>query len=243
MRRIFILFVLAVLCSCSKNERLVYDLDMHDIYYPIVTETRDSLFVSLLTADKILTTTVDVKLLGDVLRSPARFKVEVGKEKTNAVDGVHYEKLPDYYDFPAGEFVYKMPINLLKGDEGITEKPVSLTLRLVGTSDLGIAYKDRSEIRLVIADMLKMPEGTGYYGDMTAFKSLFGDYSRKKHTMIIELTGHDFWDGNYGNYGGSRGIYYEKDYYISFARKLYKIITEDEIEDENGNVMQGWMVP
>lgn len=35
----------------------------------------------------------------------------------------------------------------------------------------------------------------------------------------------------------------EKDYYISFARKLYKIITEDEIEDENGNVMQGWMVP
>ena len=86
MRRIFILFVLAVLCSCSKNERLVYDLDMHDIYYPIVTETRDSLFVSLLTADKILTTTVDVKLLGDVLRSPARFKVEVVKEKTNAVE-------------------------------------------------------------------------------------------------------------------------------------------------------------
>ena len=40
MRRIFILFVLAVLCSCSKNERLVYDLNMHDIYYPIVTDTR-----------------------------------------------------------------------------------------------------------------------------------------------------------------------------------------------------------
>ena len=243
MRRIFILFVLAVLCSCSKNERLVYDLDMHDIYYPIVTGTRDSLFVSLLTADKILTTTVDVKLLGNVLRSPAKFRVEVVKEKTSAVEGVHYEKLPDYYDFPVGEFIYKMPINLLKGDKGITEKPVSLTLRLVGTSDLGIAYKDRSEIRLVIADMLKMPEGTGYYGDMTAFKSLFGDYSRKKHTMIIELTGHDFWDGDYGNYGGLRGIYYEKDYYISYARKLYKIITEDEIEDENSNVMQGWMVP
>ena len=81
MRRIFILFVLAVLCSCSKNERLVYDLNMHDIYYPIVTETRDSLFVSLLTADEILTATVEVKLLGDVLQSPERFKVEVVKEK------------------------------------------------------------------------------------------------------------------------------------------------------------------
>ena len=243
MRRIFILFVLAVLCSCSKNERLVYDLNMHDIYYPIVTETRDSLFVSLLTADEILTATVEVKLLGDVLQSPERFKVEVVKEKTDAIEGIHYEKLPEYYDFPAGEFVYKMPVNLLKGDKGITEKPVSLTLRLVETSDLGIAYKDRAEIRLVIADMVKMPEGTGYYGDMTAFKKLFGDYSRKKHTMIIELTGHDFWDGNYGNYGGANGIYYEMDYYIPYASKLYKIITENEIEDENGNIIPGWMVP
>ena len=176
MRRIFILFVLAALCSCSKNERLIYDLNMHDIYYPIVTETRDSLFVSLLTADEILTATVEVKLLGDVLQAPARFKVEVVKEKTDAIEGIHYEKLPDYYDFPAGEFVYKMPVNLLKGDKSITEKPMSLTLRLVETSDLGIAYKDRAEIRLVIADMVKMPEGTGYYGDMTAFKNLFDDY-------------------------------------------------------------------
>ena len=120
---------------------------------------------------------------------------------------------------------------------------MSLTLRLLGTSDLGIAYQDRAEIRLVIADMVKMPEGTGYYGDMTAFKNLFGDYSRKKHTMIIELTGHDFWDGNYGDNGGVYGIYYEMDYYTPYARKLYKIITENEIKDENGNIMQGWMVP
>ena len=243
MKRIVILFVLAVFCSCNKNERLVHDLNMHDIYYPIVTEKRDSLFISLLTADKILTTTVDVKLLGDVLQSPTRFKVEVVKEKTDAIEGVHYGKLPDYYEFPAGEFIYKMPVNLLRGDKGITEKPVSLTLRLLGTSDLGIAYQDRAEIRLVIADMVKMPEGTGYYGDMTAFKNLFGDYSRKKHTMIIELTGHDFWDGNYGDNGGVYGIYYEMDYYTPYARKLYKIITENEIKDENGNIMQGWMVP
>ena len=243
MRRIFILFVLAVLCSCSKNERLVYDLNMHDIYYPIVTETRDSLFVSLLTADEILTATVEVKLLGDVLQSPERFKVEVVKEKTDAIEGIHYEKLPEYYDFPAGEFVYKMPVNLLKGDKGITEKPVSLTLRLVETSDLGIAYKDRAEIRLVIADMVKMPEGTGYYGDMTAFKKLFGDYSRKKHTMIIELTGHDFWEDTYGSGYGNYGIIYEEDYYTPYARKLYKIITGSEIRDETGKVMQGWNVP
>ncbi len=53
-------------------KRLVYDLNMHDIYYPIVTETQDSLFVSLLTADEILTATVEVKLLGDVLTNLRR---------------------------------------------------------------------------------------------------------------------------------------------------------------------------
>ena len=68
-------------------------------------------------------------------------------------------------------------------------------------------------------------------------------YDLNMHLMIIELTGHDFWDGNYGNYGGANGIYYEMDYYIPYARKLYKIITENEIEDENGNIIQGWMVP
>ncbi|MCQ4873173.1 DUF4843 domain-containing protein [Butyricimonas paravirosa] len=243
MKRIFILFILAVLCSCSKNDRLVYDSGMHDIYYPVVKDGRDSVFVSLLTADGVLTTTVDVKLLGETLLAPAKFKVEVVKEKTDAVEGVHYEKLPEYYEFPAGEFVYKMPVNLIKGDKGITEEAVSLTLRLVGTSDLGVAYVDRAEIRLIIADMVKMPEGTGYYGDMTAFKKLFGEYSRKKHEMIIEMTGHDFWDGNYGSYGGVYGIAYEMEYYTPYARKLYKIITQNEIKDENGNIMQGWMVP
>ena len=79
MKKIFILFILAVLCSCSKNDRLVYDSGMHDIYYPVVKDGRDSVFVSLLTADGVLTTTVDVKLLGDTLLAPAKFKVEVVK--------------------------------------------------------------------------------------------------------------------------------------------------------------------
>ncbi len=91
--------------------------------------------------------------------------------------------------------------------------------------------------------MVKMPEGTGYYGDMTAFKKLFGDYSRKKHTMIIELTGHDFWDGNYGNYGGRMESITRWIIIFLMREKLYKIITENEIEDENGNIIPGWMVP
>ena len=136
-----------------------------------------------------------------------------------------------------------MPVRLIKGDAAIKKKPVTLTLRLVATGDLGVAYADKSEIRLLIADMLKKPEGEGYYGDMTAFKKLFGEYSQKKHMMIIEMTGHDFWEDTYGSGNGNYGIYYEEDYYTPYARKLYKIITGSEIRDETGKVMQGWNVP
>ena len=229
MKKIFFLLASVILLACSENERMVYDEHMHDIYYSIVTDTRDSLYVSLLMADQILETTVDVKMLGNVLTKPQKFKVEVVGERTDAKEGIHYEKLPEFYEFPAGEFIYKMPVRLIKGDAAIKQKPVTLTLRLVATGDLGVAYADKSEIRLLIADMLKKPEGEGYYGDMTAFKKLFGEYSQKKHMMIIEMTGHDFWEDTYGSGNGNYGIYYEEDYYTPYARKLYKIITGSEI--------------
>ena len=246
MRKLFILLFGAIFCSCSENDRLVYSEGMHDIYYSDVTKDKDSLYVSLLTADQELITTINIKLLGDTLRVPEKFKVEVVPEKTSAKEGVHYKKLPESYEFPVGEFEYKMPVTLIKGDEGITKNPVILALRLVPISNLGIAYTDRSVVRLIISDMLRRPEGDGYYDDMKMFVKLFGEYSRKKHTMIIELTGHDFWDLDYGarpDYNGANKIYYEEAYYTPYARKLYKIITENKIEDENGKIMQGWMVP
>ena len=158
MKKIFFLLASVILLACSENERMVYDEHMHDIYYSIVTDTRDSLYVSLLMADQILETTVDVKMLGNVLTRPQKFKVEVVGERTDAKEGIHYEKLPEFYEFPAGEFTYKMPVRLIKGDAAIKQKPVTLTLRLVATGELGVAYADKAEIRLLIADMLKKPE-------------------------------------------------------------------------------------
>lgn len=80
MKKIFFLLASVILLACSENERMVYDEHMHDIYYSIVTDTRDSLYVSLLMADQILETTVDVKMLGNVLTKPQKFKVEVDRK-------------------------------------------------------------------------------------------------------------------------------------------------------------------
>ena len=68
MKKIFFLLASVILLACSENERMVYDEHMHDIYYSIVTDTRDSLYVSLLMADQILETTVDVKMLNGCQR-------------------------------------------------------------------------------------------------------------------------------------------------------------------------------
>lgn len=244
MRMIFLIFAIAVVCfcSCQENDRLLYDEGMHDIYYADVTDTKDSVYISLLTAEEVSVANVQLKLLGNVLSSPLKFKVEVVQERTDAIEGVHYQKLPEYYEFPAGEFTYGMPITLLKGGPTITERPVTLTLRLVGTEELGIAYANRAEIRLQIADMLRKPEGDGYYGDMYRFKVLFGEYSKTKHLMIIEMVGHDFWDNTEDLMYPQYPIYSRSDYYKPYARRLCKFIMENEIEDENGKIMQGWNV-
>ena len=64
MRKLFILLLGIVFYSCSENDRLIYSEGMHDIYYSDVTKDKDSIFVSLLTAERELTTTINVKLLG-----------------------------------------------------------------------------------------------------------------------------------------------------------------------------------
>lgn len=245
MRTIFLFFAIAamVICACQENDRLLYDDGMHDIYYADVTDTKDSVYVSLLMAEDVSVARVQLKLLGNVLSAPLKFKVEVVKERTDAIEGVHYQKLPEYYEFPAGEFTYGMPVTLLKGGPTITERPVNLTLRLVGTDELGVAYADRAEVRLQIADMLRKPEGERYYEDMPMFQQLFGEYSQKKHLMIIEMVGYDFWDNTEELYYPQYPIYSREEDYAPYARRLYKLIKENEIKDENGKVMQLWTCP
>lgn len=242
---IFLMLAIAgvLVCACQENDRLLYDDGMHDVYFAGVTAGQDTAYVSLLTADDVSVTEVKVSLLGNVLPVARKFRVEVVEEATDAEEGVHYRKLPEYYEFPAEEFTYAMPVTLLKGDEKIKEGSVTLTLRLVGTEELGVAYADKAEIHLKITDRLRRPAGERWYDDMPMFVSLFGEYSQTKHLMIIGLVGHDFWDNVEELARPDLPIYSRQDYYLPYARQLCKIITGSAIPDENGKVMEGWLVP
>lgn len=58
--------------------------------------------------------------------------------------------------------------------------------------------------------------------------------------MIIKLAGHDFWDGNYGIAGGSKGINKEKPYYAPIGRLLLQLVMENEVYDENNQLILPW---
>lgn len=241
MKKIIFLLALVTLFSCKENERLIYDLSQTEVFFRDVngasTQGVDSMYVSLVTREDVSDVLIPVELLGNLLSAPKKFRVEVVPEKTTAVEGLHYQKLPDYYEFPTDTTTYDVPVVVLKGDEAIKEKSVVLTLRIVETEEIGTVYKDRSEIRLIIADMLKTPAGgANFSDDMTIFIRVFGEYSKVKHQMIIDLVGHDFWDKK-------PNMFYQLDYYIPYGRKLYTIITGGEYYDENGKLMEGWSLP
>lgn len=216
--------------ACTQNTRLTYDPDMHDVYFDVIKGERDSVYVSLYTCDEVSAHTLKVNMLGNVLPEPMRFAVEVIPEKTTAVEGVHYKKLPEYYEFPAGVFQSDIVFELIKSDPELAKSEKVLGLRLVQISKLGIGFRDRMEIRVKMSTMLRVPQGS----DMNSFVRLFGPYSRVKHEMIIEITGHDLWDSN------NPYLSLREGYYTPYARKLYKVITEKDYYDETGNLITPW---
>lgn len=238
MKKFIIFIALIFFVSCNENERLLYDLNSHDIYFRDIDKKKDSLIVSLFSKEEVSTSKFQLKILGSTLETPQKFKVEVIKDRTTAVEGVHYKKLPDFYEFPTKVIEFGMPIEFIRGADDIKVSPVILTISIAETEGMSFAFEDRRVVRIKITDYLIEPRGS----DMADFKTLFGDYSRTKHAMIIELAGHDFWDGEYGAYGGAYGLSYEMVYYTPIARKLYKMITTGEYYDENGNLMGGWNV-
>lgn len=237
-----ILFVLITFFSCKENERLTYDGETKIYFEKKASRKTDTLFLSIMTSVNGSSFNIPVAILGNALSEEKKYRVEVVPEETTAQENLTYKLESTEFNFPTNTFTSSFPVVMYKNDPELANKYKYLTLRLVPTSDLGVAYEDRSQLVVAVSAMLKVPQGTGSFGDMTTFINLFGPYSRKKHEMIIELTGHDFWDGNYGVNGGlgNMGLYSEKSYYKPFGRVLLKIITENEIIDENGDRIKPW---
>lgn len=241
MKNLFIIFVVSLsIFSCQENERLIFDGESN-IYFKGISKGKDTITFTLVGKENGTSFDIPVLISGYPLKIDKKYRVEVVPEETTAKEGINY-RLENEFRFPVDTFASSFPVILYKEDPDLATKMKFLTLRLVSTTDLGVAYDDRAKIVISLSTALRIPKGNGYSGDMTTFKSLFGVYSRKKHELIISLAGHDFWDGNYGDAGGlgPRGLFDEKAYYAPISRRLLQYINENEVYDENNNLILPW---
>lgn len=225
---------LFIFAACEKNERILYS-KAESVYLSEYKDAADSLTVSLATK-KIGTDTVyiKVKLLGRYLEKPAKFGLEVKDDMTDATEDVHYKPLQEYYIFPAGVPEYKMPVVLIKGDNALKKKSVTLAVKLKA-DELETAYIDKQYVRIIFSDMFLAPVGTDYYGNMTQFVKLFGVYSQKKHQMIFEYLGEDLPTKKYAMYYKNRDPEWR-----ACSKALSDYCRDNNVIDENGNKILPW---
>lgn len=231
MRYLYLMIIsLFVLSACSENERMIYK-EKRAVYFPDYVEGADSLVYSFLISgqDKDVIN-INVKLLGDLLDSPAKYKVTVS-DKSTAIAGKHYKNLPETFDFPASTAVTSFPIEVLKPGSELDDKTVVLELALTPTGDLDLGYLDRVNLRLMITNQLVKPS----YWDLP-LSLYFGEYSQAKHKKCIELMGHDFpltsdelteYEGGYT-------------YWMLQGRVVCQYYATHVEYDENGNKIEVW---
>lgn len=248
MRKIiYILAIVFVFWGCSENERLLFT-DGYRVYFEDIDDDLDSMTITMiaLKEDK-MTVNIPITLLaGSTFDESKQYKIEVLSDKSDAEAGLHYEAFSELQEFPANSVTAYFPLTVLKKDSvALAEKSVLLTLRLGDSGEMQAGYNDRIEMRIFINNMMRIPEDNGsYWCDMYAFIRLFGAYSQVKHQLIIDMTGHDFWDESIGwttesttNWIASTAV---QTYYTYYAKMLYKYIAENEVIDENGDVIELW---
>ena len=229
MKKIFLIMSLfsLSLISCEQNERMIYDAKAA-IYFEQTLDTNngkynDSINYSFtMTTESFDTVYMRVRLLGN-LKEDKYFNVEIDP-KSNAIEGVHYKPLEESYLFKAGKVIRDIPIYVLKQDNLDTEFN-SIIVNLVENDSFDIAYEKNIKTRLFITNQTVKPS----YWDMP-LAMYFGEYSKKKHEICVVLMGHDFpikFDNRF-------------QYYMVMGRRAALYFTINQIEDENGNIIQPW---
>ena len=137
---VFLLSVFAV--GCEENEPMEFEGGSRALFYEegsslvgIVMQIYEKNYsFALVTYDQMeIEAKINVRLMGTVVDRDRKFKAEVVKELSTAVEGTHF-RLGEGV-MKAGEYWSQLPITLYRTAD-MKEKAVSITLRLVATEDL-----------------------------------------------------------------------------------------------------------
>lgn len=232
---VYALLVVAGIWGCKDNadypfegENAVYfQLESNTYYW---TQTLDSMVYSF--AAKGVnedTLWVRVNLEGNTTPDDRPIKVVVDETKTTAEVGLHYEALKDEYALPGDSVYVNIPVIIYNKDAELENKQVVITLALQSTEALKLGITERRTCRLLVSNMLNKPT---YWEDVISWD--FGDYSRRKHELCIQVLGIDFPE--------TSGEYYENDTMWDIYGAYMSNYFEDNypIYDEKGAVIEPW---
>jgi hypothetical protein len=179
-------FALLFFWACENELDGIYSGDQA-VYFPYFTESSDSITYSFLGNPRDKDTIfLPLRLQGYVMDVPQRLQLRIVDAKSTAREGVHFEPLAAYYQFPANAFEYHLPIVLIKHPD-LNHGPQVLALELAGTEELLVADLSRASVRIVFSNIAMKPDIWE-----TILAPWFGDYSRIKHLVCMEIMGMPF---------------------------------------------------
>lgn len=232
MKKIFYLgILLGLLSACQENK-----MDGFDSNGAVYFQTNPSDWNNL--ADSVLysfagkdvtekTLNLQVNLMGEAVGYDRKFRLVVDQEKTTAKVGVHYRTLEDFYILPKDAYSVQIPVILLRGDALMEKEILQLTLKLEASDDLQPGLTQRIVTRILVTDMYMKP---AYWERLW----MWGDYSVKKHSLLLELFEVDFPE--------TVDEYYD-DYYLWSARAnmISQYVEENyPVLDENNQPIEPW---
>ena len=223
-------FALAVSAMSCETDRITYS-EKDALYFDLENET-DSIYFSLAgTLGDTDTLKIPVQVLGNIADSNRQYRVSVDASQTTAEEGLHYEKLPEYYEFPANEIEGFMEIVLSKTDTSLNSIDKVLALSIEESDDFAPGFTEKANLKVYFTNKLVKPD---YWDFPLVF--YFDEYSKAKHEIAISVMGHDFPP----TLAEATTAPYSYTYWAIQGRAVCSYIIENEPVDENGNKIQPW---
>ena len=206
------------------------------IYFNATDGSIDSLYFSFLgKISDVDTINIPVKVMGNALSTDGTYKVVIDEEKTTAVEGVHYKKLEESYVFPANKFGTDFKLIVNRDDPALLTEDRMIALKLIPSENFDLGYSNRVNLRVFITNRLIKPS----YWD-TYLYIYFGEYSKVKHNIAINIQGHDFPVLESEAKSAAKG--FGSTYWMVQGRAVCNYIIQNDVNDENGNKIYPWNV-
>lgn len=185
---ISVLVLLALMPSCKKDDIMRYGSGNHIQFNKSYADSSMFSFLALPNEDEAQTPLV-IELVGNPSDKDRQYKISVADELTTATSQ-HYS-LPSTFTLKANQTTDTAWITVKKLPD-LAVKPVRLVLKIESTDELQYGQIDYCVSILNISNVIARPD----WWNQTVEWYYLGEYSDKKYSLFIQVTGLSEIDGN-----------------------------------------------